>query len=332
MRPSFYMRLINGPFEDPCLFVSFAFEKRGFLFDLGELHKLSAKDLLKVSHIFVSHTHIDHFIGFDRLLRVVLGRDKTIKLFGPPGFIANVEGKLNSYTWNLIKDHSLILDVSEIHPTVIKKKIFSCEKGLLPGVDQPDIPFHWQIVNAPRFSIFTDFLDHKIPSLGFRMEERFHVNMLKEKMDALDLTPGPWINRFKQALFEKQNSNTPFYITEKQSFALGELAEQIACISPGQKIAYITDVVYNDETRKRMIKLAKGVNVLFIESAFRSEDHAMAAQKYHLTTDQAGSIAREAGVESIQIFHFSTRYMHAGHMLYREAKDAFKGLSNDLEK
>jgi ribonuclease Z len=329
MRPSFYTRLVNGPFEDPCLFVSFAFEKRAFLFDLGEIHKLSAKDLLKVSHVFVSHTHIDHFIGFDRLLRIVIGRDKTIKFFGPPGFIANVEGKLNSYTWNLIKDHSLILDVTEIHPTVIKNKIFSCKKGLLPGIDQPDKPFDRQIVKAQRFSIITDFLDHKISSLGFRMEERFHINMIKDRMDALNLAPGPWINRFKQAIFENQDYNTPFCVTSKQHFTLGELAEKIACISPGQKIAYITDVVYNDETRERMIKLAKDVNILFIESAFRHEDKAMAAQKYHLTTFQAGRIAREAKVDSIQVFHFSTRYMHAGHILYNEAKDAFKEQTRD---
>jgi len=325
MRPSFYMRLINGPFEDPCLFVSFAFEKTAFLFDLGETHKLSAKELLKVSHIFVSHTHIDHFIGFDRLLRIVLGRNKTIKFYGPPGFIGNVEGKLNSYTWNLIKDHSLILDVVEVHPTVVKNKVFSCKKGLLPGIDHADRPFDRQIVKAPRFSVYSDFLDHKIPSLGFRMEERFHVNMRKEKMDALALPPGPWINRFKQALFENQDPNTTFFVTDQQHFPLGELTEQIACITPGQKIAYITDVVYNENTRQRMVRLAKGVNVLFIESAFRHEDQSMAAQKYHLTTVQAGRIAREAGVDSLQVFHFSTRYMHADHILYKEAQEAFKG-------
>jgi ribonuclease Z len=325
MRPSFYMRLINGPFEDPGLIVSFAFEKRAFLFDLGDISRLPAKSLLKVDHVFVSHTHIDHFIGFDRLLRIVLGRDKTIKLFGPPGFIANVEGKLNSYTWNLIKDHSLILDVKEIHPDVIKNKIFSCKQGLLPGMNQPDIPFNWQIVNAPRFSIFTHILDHKIPSLGFRMEERFHVNMLKEKMDACNLIPGPWINKFKQALFEKKAPDTLFFVNDKLHFPLGELTEKIACITPGQKIAYITDVIYNDETCERMIQLAKGVNMLFIESAFRHEDQALAMQKYHLTTAQAGSIAREAGVDNMQVFHFSTRYMHAGHFLYKEAREAFQG-------
>ena len=46
---------------------------------------------------------MDHFIGFDApLLRVALGRGKTLRLYGPPGLIANVEGKLHGYTWNLV--------------------------------------------------------------------------------------------------------------------------------------------------------------------------------------------------------------------------------------
>jgi len=319
------MRMVNRPFDDPCLFVSFAFEKRALLFDLGDLHNLSARDILKVDTVFVSHTHIDHFIGFDRLLRIALGRNKIIRLFGPPGFLGNVEGKLNSYTWNLIKDHGLVLDVTEITPSTLKNRIYSCANGLLPGKDAPDIPFDGQIVKEPRLSVFTDLLDHRIPSLGFRMEERFHVNMIKEKMDALNLLPGPWINQFKQAIFEKQDPDTPFFVTETQCFPLGELSEKIALISPGQKIAYITDVVFNDDTFDRIVKLARGVNTLFIESAFLHNDKEMAARKYHLTAVQAGHIARVAGVEKIEVFHFSTRYKCTPQEVYHEAFDTFKG-------
>ncbi|KPA08933.1 ribonuclease Z [Candidatus Magnetomorum sp. HK-1] len=329
MRPTFHMQLINGPFEDPGLFISFAFEKKALLFDMGELYHLSAKDLLKVTHVFVSHTHIDHFVGFDRLLRIVLGRNKTIKLFGPPGFIANVEGKLNAYTWNLIKDHQLVLEVTEIHQNVLKKKSYACAQGLLPGTPHPDEPFSGLIVKEPKFSVFTDFLDHKIISLGFRLEEQFHVNMIKEKMDAIGLPSGPWINQFKNSLFEKKNRNSIFHVTDEKSFPLGELSDTVACISPGQKIAYITDVVYNENTCRRMIKLAKDVNVLFIESAFLDEDRALAEKKYHLTSAQAGEIGRLAGAGDLKVFHFSTRYMHKGHLLVNEARQAFEGDSYD---
>ena len=105
MRPSFLPRLINGPFDDPGLFIPLAHSRRAFMFDLGDLGALSPGDLLKVSHVFVTHTHMDHFIGFDQILRLLLGRDKELVLFGPHGFIDQVAAKLNAYTWNLVHNY-----------------------------------------------------------------------------------------------------------------------------------------------------------------------------------------------------------------------------------
>ena len=85
MRPSFHPRLINHPFDDPGLFIPFLFQKRALIFDLGDINDLPAKEILKIGHAFVTHTHMDHFIGFDHLLRLLLGREKTLSLFGPPG-------------------------------------------------------------------------------------------------------------------------------------------------------------------------------------------------------------------------------------------------------
>ncbi|HKZ56748.1 MAG TPA: MBL fold metallo-hydrolase, partial [Thermodesulfovibrionales bacterium] len=76
MKPTFIHRMINGPFEDPCLFIRIIREKRAFLFDIGSIDRLKSGDLQKITDVFVTHTHIDHFIGFDTLLRALLRRER----------------------------------------------------------------------------------------------------------------------------------------------------------------------------------------------------------------------------------------------------------------
>jgi ribonuclease Z len=86
MLSSFLPRLVNNPFGDPGLYIPFLFEKRAMIFDLGDIVSLSPKELLKINHVFITHTHMDHFVGFERLLRLSLGREKDLYLYGPEGF------------------------------------------------------------------------------------------------------------------------------------------------------------------------------------------------------------------------------------------------------
>ena len=315
MRPSFQPKLINDPFLDPGLFIPFLFEKRALMFDLGELHPLSSKDLLKLTHIFVTHTHMDHFIGFDTLIRIFLGRDKQLHLFGPPAFFDHVEGKLSGYTWNLVNEYQnhFILRVSEVHPQQIITREYGCREQFKPIREEKKESFSKILLHESAFHVEADLLDHRTSCLGFSLKENFYVNIIKEGLKDLGLDVGPWLNRFKEAIYKKEDLTSDFIITwekngeiiKKHKIILGDLAQKIARISPGQKITYITDVIGSPENKEKIINLAKGADHLFIEAAFLDCDKEIAQKKYHLTAKEAGEIAGEAKVKQLTLFHFS---------------------------
>jgi ribonuclease Z len=331
MRPSFHPRLINGPFDDPGLFIPFQFQNRAVLFDLGDINGLTPKDILKISHIFVSHTHMDHFIGFDRLLRLSLGREKNLSFYGPPGFLENVAGKLAGYTWNLADKYNypLRLQISEVHPRYTLCRQYRCRDRFQPFGDPVEQPFSGILYEEPAFRVAAVILDHNIPCLGFSIRERFHVNIITDGLKALGLTPGPWLTEFKQALYSQTDFASKFEVKfDRQKpakhFVLGALADKIARITPGQKISYITDVVCSAANSEKIVGFAKGSDHLFIEAVFLDQDRELANKKHHLTARQAGYLAGTAQVKQVTVFHFSPRYMGMEEQLRQEATTAYE--------
>jgi len=332
MRAAFHPRLINGPFEDPGLYIPFQFRNRALLFDLGDLSTLSNRELLKVSHVFVSHTHMDHFIGFDRLLRVALGRDTTLHIFGPEGFTDNVAGKLSGYTWNLVADntHPLEIMVTEVTPAHMETSRFLCRTRFQQDPDRIGEPFSGRLLMEPAFSVRAAILDHRVPCLGFSLDEQFHINIDTGQLDRMGLPTGAWLSEFKDAVYEGQPESYEIKVdgrnmSEPKTFRLGDLTDTIARITPGQTITYVTDVGYSERNVHRIVDLANGADHLYIEAAFIEADAAIARRKHHLTAGQAGRIARRAGVRRLTIFHFSPRYQGMEAQLEAEAQAAFKG-------
>ncbi len=334
MRPSFHPRLINDPFSDPGLFVPFLFERRALLFDLGDLSNLSARDLLKVSHVFVTHTHMDHFIGFDTLLRLLLGRDKEIYLFGPSPFFQKVEAKLSGYTWNLIENYENILSINVTEITGGKGFIQRYEsRNRFRHAEAPqEFTFDGNLLSEPSFSVDAALFDHKVDCLGLTLKENFSINIIKEGLRELELPVGPWLAEFKRAIYERYDPGQEFRVfwqdkdrkTGERYFTLDELKEKIARISPGQKITYITDIIGSPENIAKAVNLAMDSNHLFIEAPFLDNERDMARKKYHLTAKEAGLIAASARVKELTLFHFSPRYFNREKELFQEAMAAFR--------
>ncbi len=330
MRPSFHPRLINGPFDDPGLFIPFLFQNRAVIFDLGDIWSLPTKDLLKIDHAFVTHTHMDHFIGFDRLLRILLGREKQVFVYGPEGFLKNVEGKLAAYAWNLVGNYNsgLSLHLTEIRSDHSITREYQCRDRFQARGNPRLCHFEGVLHQEAAFRVSAVILDHYLPCLGLCIHEHFHVNILKAGLEALGLETGPWLSAFKDALHRQADPDSEFEVRlpgrqKGRAFQLGKLAEQIALITPGQKISYITDVIYNDTNSEKIVAFARDSDHLFIEAAFLDQDRKIAKEKGHLTARQAGELAARAAAKQLTVFHFSPRYSGQADLLYREAAETY---------
>jgi ribonuclease Z len=331
MRPTFSPRLINGPFDDPGLFISFQFENRAILFDLGDLAGIAARDILKVGHVFVSHTHMDHFAGFDRLLRLFMGRNKTLHLYGPRGFLKNVEGKLAGYTWNLVDNYSgsLVLEAAEVHEDKVIRKRYPCRNRFEPQEGAKTCGFQHVLHREAGFRITTVQLDHGIPCLAFRLQETLHVNIRPDALTALELRPGPWLQSLKAALYSGKSPETEIKADTvdnqvPKTYRLGELAAKIAIVTPGQKVSYVVDAGYSAKNAERIRFIADHADQLFIEAAFMDEHRDIARYKNHLTAHQAGTLAGLARAKRFTPFHFSPRYADRGNLLEGEARAAYE--------
>lgn len=328
MKPSFHMRLLNGPFGDPTLYVRLLREYRAILFDSGFTPHLSPRDILKISDIFVSHTHVDHFIGFDSILRLHLMKKGPLRLYGPLGFLNCLEGKLKGYTWNIIGDYPLIIEAVEVNEKTLTKATFKAENSF-KCEDIVSMPFDGILMQDSFFRVRAAILDHQIPCLAFSLEEDYHININKAKLNELNLPVGAWLGEFKKAIRESQrpgykSSELISFDIGGRVFKLNELME-IVTITKGQKLSYVVDVVGSEKNVREIIRLARGSDVLFIEAYFLDRDRERAERRYHLTARQAGRIAKEAGVGKIIPFHFSPKYMANPQEIMKEAEEGFRG-------
>ncbi len=334
MRPALHAKLVNRPFGDPGVYIDLAFERRAILFDIGDISVLPTRKLLRVSEVFVSHTHMDHFCGFDHLLRVCLGRDTGVNLYGPPGFIAQLEHKLAAYTWNLVEnyDTDFVIIAHELDAQgCMRRARFRSRRRF----EREPLTDAWArdgvVLEEPSFRVRTLPLEHHdITSLAFAFEESVHINVWKSRLEELQLPTGAWLTELKKQVRAGAPDDTPIRVrwrtregSHERTFALGELEQKVLQFVPGQKVCYVTDAAGTEHNRSALTQFVRDADQLFIEAVFLDEDREQAERKAHLTARAAGAIARAAGVRSAVPFHFSPRYFGREEELRREFADAW---------
>ena len=328
MRTVFLPSLLNRLCEDPGLWVDLQDEGRSLLLDLGDLRHVAARKLLRVERAVVTHTHMDHFVGFDHLLRLMLGRERELVVTGPPGFLERVAGKIAAYTWNLIHDYPIRLRAEELDGERIRAVLYSGESGMR-AVEQEERRSEGTLHAERLYTVHATLLDHGIPVLGVALHETEHLSVNRDRMEKMGLTPGSWLRDLKESVRRCEPGDEPVDAAlpggDVRRFRRDALAEALILRRAGQRLAYVTDVRFTPDNVARILPLAGGVDLFVCEAAFLESDAALAAERFHLTARQAGWLAREAGAKRLAPFHVSPRYKGREQEILDEAAEAFGG-------
>ncbi|RAI55996.1 MBL fold metallo-hydrolase [Roseicella frigidaeris] len=329
MRATLHPCLLNGRTGDPGLWLEALHQSEAVLLDCGDLSGLAPRQLLRTGLLGVSHAHMDHWAGFDRLLRLLIGRERVVQVVGPAGFAARLWHRLQAYTWNLVDRIAPVLafEVTEVTEGPLwPRRRFRLQTGFRPEALPPQpAAADGTVLTLGALRLQAAVLDHGTPCLGFAVSEAMRINVWRTRLEARGLPVGPWLTRLKQAVREGAPDATPIAVAAPRggpgegrgegpgeepaatTLPLGALRDLVE-VTPGQRLAYLTDFADTPANRAAAIALAQGADILFIEAPFAAADAAHARDRRHLTTQAAGEIARAAGAGRIEPFHLSPRY------------------------
>ncbi len=323
------IRLVNGSTGDPGLFIDYPGRDDAILFDAGENGNLGQARLGDLGAVFITHHHVDHFIGLDRIVRANLDRDKTLHVFGPAGTIRKVHDRIKSYEYPFFPFQKLVLLVRDVEAGLIRTAPLECSKHF-PEPEPVEVPWAGPtLFEEQGLRVEAEFADHSVPCLAFALVEEAGFQPDPAKLASGPLKAGPWVGQVLARLRAGEPEDAPVTISGGR-FALGDLASAYFASTPGARVAYVTDTAWSDRSKAGLLRLARRASRLYCDS-FYSQTHLAQAQKHrHMTASQAAEFAALAKVDELILIHFAGRYAGRYEPLVDEARAIFPRTSAEI--
>lgn len=266
-----------------------------FMVDCGEGAQMQLRrthiHFTKINAIFISHLHGDHCFG-------LLGLLSTFGMLGRTS-------KLKIYAPADYED-------------LFKRQVEFFMTGLEYEIEfvPVDTTQNQVIYEDKSLTVETLPLQHRLPCCGFLFREKPTLPHIRRDMIDYYAIPVSQINNIK---------NGADWITDE-----GEVIPHARLVEPAEtprSYAYCSDTRYIPQLHE----LVKGVNLLYHESTYSTENEDRAKLYYHSTAKQAAMVAQAAGAGKLLLGHYSARHNNNLNELLQEAKAIFANtfLSNE---
>lgn len=244
----------------------------------------------KINHIFISHLHGDHYFG-------LIGLITSMSLMGR-------SNPLHIYSPAALKD-------------IINLQL-SVASASLP------FPLHFHanppnkrdvILSDEKIEVSCFPVQHRIPSHGFLFKEKKQPRKINKDAAAIEQIP---------VTFYKQLQQGEDYTTEDGRIIQNERVTFQNTIA--KTYAYSADTIFD----LSLCEIFYGVDLLYHEATYLDDLQQLAAARFHTTTKQAATIAKQAAAKRLLIGHFSSKY-EALHELLEESCSVFENTELALE-
>ncbi|MBX9449168.1 MAG: ribonuclease Z [Taibaiella sp.] len=223
----------------------------------------------RITKIFISHLHGDHYFGLIGLLtRYCLNnRTEPIDLYGPAPLIDIIHLQLN------VASSKLTYEL-RFHPL-------------------KDIGTSRMICEQPNLKVTAFPTEHRIECYGFVFEEKFEERKLNIEEAERSGIPVEWYARIKKG--EDYTDHT------------GRITPNELLTFPApqsKRYVFAADTRYTET----FIPVILDCDLLYHETTYLMDHQELAYSRYHSTTRDAACIAKLARTRQLIIGHFSSKY------------------------
>ncbi len=248
------------------------FNEQFFLIDCGEgtqtqLFRYGVKSN-KISYIFISHLHGDHYLGLVGLLSSMNlhGRKNDLYLYGPAALMD-------------------ILHLQFLHSDT------TLRYNLVFRATDPDNTE--VILETPMLKVISFPLQHRVPTTGFRFDEGPRLApLIREKVEQLNI-PTVFLPLLKRGVDCTDADGTVY--RSKDLTRPAPIPRSYAYCSDTRSFAAYMDHIHN-------------VDLLYHEATFTHDMLARAEETLHATAYEAAQVAGQVNAKRLLLGHYSARY------------------------